>query len=125
MQERFGSVVMDEAHLMAALRYVSLNPVRAGLAARPEDWPWSSVRAHLGLGDDGLTGTAPVSARVPRFADLLMTPADDPAFGALRRAEGHGRPLSSADFARALETRLARPILPRKRGRKPKLEVRK
>jgi putative transposase len=77
------------------------------------------MRAHLGLGDDGLTETAPVAARVPRFADLLTAPADDPAFGALRRAEGHGRLLGSTDFARALETRLARPILPRKPGRKP------
>lgn len=33
-QGRFGTVAMDEAHLAAALRYVSLNPVRAGLVAR-------------------------------------------------------------------------------------------
>jgi putative transposase len=46
-QGRFGSVAMDEAHLFAAARYVALNPVRAGLATRAEDWPWSSARAHL------------------------------------------------------------------------------
>src|SRR6202007_1096038 len=46
-QGRFGSVVMDEAHLAAAVRYVSLNPVRARLAARAPDWRWSRVRAHL------------------------------------------------------------------------------
>jgi len=33
-QGRFGSVVMDEPHLMAAARYVEMNPVRAGLVAR-------------------------------------------------------------------------------------------
>jgi hypothetical protein len=43
-QGRFGSVLMDEQHLLAGVRYVSLNPVRACLAARAEDWPWSSVR---------------------------------------------------------------------------------
>jgi putative transposase len=37
-QGRFSSVAMDEAHLHAALRYVALNPVRALLVARPEDW---------------------------------------------------------------------------------------
>ena len=37
VQERFGSVVMDEAHLMAGLRYVALNPVRARLVAKAED----------------------------------------------------------------------------------------
>jgi len=46
-QRRFSSVVMDDSHLRAAVCYVSLNPVRAGLVARAEDWPWSSVRAHL------------------------------------------------------------------------------
>jgi len=46
-QSRFSSVAMDEAHLVAAARYVSLNPVRAPLPARARDWPWSSVRAHL------------------------------------------------------------------------------
>jgi REP-associated tyrosine transposase len=46
-QARFSSVVMDEDHLMAAARYVALNPVRAKLVATPEDWPWSSVGAHL------------------------------------------------------------------------------
>jgi putative transposase len=37
-QSRFSSVAMDEAHLMAAVCYVSLNPVRARLVARAEDW---------------------------------------------------------------------------------------
>jgi putative transposase len=45
-QGRFGSVVMDEAHLVAAVRYVSLNPVRARLVARARDWRWSSVVAR-------------------------------------------------------------------------------
>lgn len=43
---------MDDAHIKAAERYVGLNPVRAGLAARAEDWPWSSARAHLAGVDD-------------------------------------------------------------------------
>jgi REP element-mobilizing transposase RayT len=38
-----------DAHLLAACRYVVLNPVRAQLCARPEDWPWSSYRACAGL----------------------------------------------------------------------------
>ncbi|MCG2642894.1 MULTISPECIES: transposase [Bradyrhizobium] len=54
-QGRFGAVVMDEQHLAAALRYVSLNPVRARLVQRAQDWRWSSTRAHLRGRDDGLT----------------------------------------------------------------------
>ena len=41
-QGRFGAVVMDEPHLLAAVRYIALNPVVAGLVSRAEDWPWSS-----------------------------------------------------------------------------------
>src|SRR5277367_4942885 len=43
-QSRFASVVLDDTHLVRAVRYVSMNPVRAGLVARPEEWKWSSVR---------------------------------------------------------------------------------
>jgi putative transposase len=53
-QSRYGSVVMDEDRLLAAARYVALNPVRARLASRAQDWRWSSVRAHLVGRDDGL-----------------------------------------------------------------------
>src|SRR5277367_1716111 len=52
-QGRFASVPMDEPHLLACARYVELNPVRARLAGRAEDWPWSSVHAHLAGRDDG------------------------------------------------------------------------
>ena len=45
-QNRYFSCPLDESHLIAALRYTDLNPVRAGLAARPWDWPWSSARTH-------------------------------------------------------------------------------
>ena len=46
-QSRFASVALDHTHLMRAVRYVSLNPVRARFVSRAEDWRWSSVRAHL------------------------------------------------------------------------------
>ena len=57
---RFASVAMDEAHLLAAVRYVAMNPVRARLVARAraQDWRWSSVRAHLAGADDGLVTVA-------------------------------------------------------------------
>jgi putative transposase len=44
---------MDESHLISAVCYVSLNPVRARLVAQAEGWPWSSVRAHINGADDG------------------------------------------------------------------------
>lgn len=119
-QSRFASVVMDDAHLITGVRYVSLNPVRARLVARAEDWPWSSVRAHLSARDDMLVTVKPVLDLVGNFAHLLVPgPADEAAFAAVRRAEGTGRPLANADFVSELERILGRPIARRAPG--PKL----
>jgi putative transposase len=47
---RYQSVLIEsEAHFLELGRYLPFNPVRAGLCARPEDWPWSSYPALLGL----------------------------------------------------------------------------
>lgn len=70
-QGRFGAVAMDEAHLVHAARYVALNPVRAGLADRAEQWPWSSARAHLDSRDDVLVNVRPLLDRVGDFAGFL------------------------------------------------------
>jgi putative transposase len=43
--ERFASwAIEDEEHLENTVRYVLMNPVRAGLCERPEEWPWSGSR---------------------------------------------------------------------------------
>ena len=118
-QSRFSSVVMDEAHLITAARFVSLNPVRARLATRAEDWPWSSARAHLAGADDGLVKVAPLLERIDDIALFLSdTTADEIAFTALRAAELTGRPAGDANFIAALERRLGRALAPRRRGRK-------
>ena len=41
--------VTSDHQLVAACRYLALNPVAAGLVDDPLDWPWSSARAHAGL----------------------------------------------------------------------------
>lgn len=118
-QSRFASVPMDEAHTIAAVRYVSLNPVRARLVARAEDWPWSSVRAHLSACDDGLVRVQPVLQRVGDFPALIDPErSDSEAFRAIRDAEKSGRPLATADFVADLERLLGRPIARRAPGRK-------
>jgi putative transposase len=120
-QNRFGSVVMDEAHLVTGARYVSLNPVRARLVTRAQDWPWSSVRAHLSGEDDGLVIVRPLLDRVGDFRALLQPDArDEASFATLRRSETTGRPLAAEDFVRDLERRLGRPVAKRAPGRKPR-----
>ena len=119
-QSRFASVAMDEAHLIAAVRYISLNPVRARLVLRAEDWAWSSVRAHLKRADDGLVSVAPVLARVANFPSLLAD-ASDTGFSALRAAESSGRPLGNDEFIAGLERILGRRIAKRAPGRKARV----
>jgi REP-associated tyrosine transposase len=47
---RYRSILIeDERYLLAVCRYIVLNPIRAGICAHLEDWPWSSYRATAGL----------------------------------------------------------------------------
>ena len=102
-QGRFGCVAMDDEHTCAALRYVALNPVRAGLVASAHDWPWSSARAQLGIVADGITCVERTCERIGDFAALLATAEDAEAIARLRRAERVGRPIGSAMFLEGLE----------------------
>lgn len=49
-ERRFAAKLVEtEDHLFESIRYIDLNPVRAGVCASPADWPWSSYRAMVGL----------------------------------------------------------------------------
>jgi REP element-mobilizing transposase RayT len=49
-QGRYRGILCDQAsHLLELLRYIHLNPVRAGLVEMAHAWPWSSLSAYLGL----------------------------------------------------------------------------
>ncbi len=122
-QSRYGSVAMDEEHLMAAARYVALNPVRARLVARAQDWRWSSVGAHLAGKDAGqgdcIVATAPILQRCAgRFADLIDAEPDARHMAALRGAETIGRPLGSERFLDEIAALTGRDARPAKRGPK-------
>jgi putative transposase len=105
-QSRFSSVAMEESYLIAAVRHVSLKPVRARLARKAEDSAWSSVRAHLTRQDDEWISVTPVRNRVDRFAALFESDSHDAAFRAPRSSEASGRPLGNAGFIADLERSL-------------------
>ena len=119
-QGRFASFVMDERHLLAAARYVELNPLRAGLVRRAADWPWSSARAHLAGHDDALVAVAPLLERVPDWRGFLAGGLEEEALEALRRHTRTGRPLGNPAFLARLEARLGRRLRPGKPGPRPK-----
>jgi putative transposase len=63
-QGRFGErLCANDTYFETLLAYIHLNPVKAGLIDRPEDWPWSG---HRGL----LSGTDPLIDR-QRVLDKL------------------------------------------------------
>ena len=120
-QGRFASFIMDEPHLLAAARYVELNPVRAKLANSAEEWPWSSARAHLLGRDDRLTKVAPLLAMVADWRGFLDSAIREEELTNLREHGRTGRPLGSATFIERLEARVGRVLKPQKGGRPPKL----
>jgi putative transposase len=117
-QGRFGSFPMDGAHALACARYIELNPVRAALVKKAEDWRWSSARAHLsGLADVLVKNTKPLRD-AGQWASLLKLGTGDADL--IRRHERTGRPLGSPSFLDKLETTLERKLKPQKPGRKRK-----
>jgi putative transposase len=70
-QGRYGAVrVRSDAQLWTVLRYLGLNPVEAGLCARPAEWAWGSYGA--------LCGDAPVWLDEERLLELLSGNGGDP-----------------------------------------------
>jgi putative transposase len=122
-QNRYFSCPLDKPHQWEALRYIELNPVRAGLVAAPELWPWSSARAHLGRGDPGAVVDM-VEWRAVWSPDTWEIALAEGVTNAalverIRQATRTGRPLGTDRFVKEAETFSGRRLRPNKRG--PKL----
>ena len=120
-QGRCASCVMDKRYLLACARYVEMNPVRAGLVKKPEDWRWSSASAHMSGRDDQLVRTAPLlQITGGAWEDFLHVTVREEEIRKMQIHEQTGRPLGGACFVEGLENALGRFLKPRKAGRKPK-----
>jgi putative transposase len=102
-QERFHSFVMDERHLMATVRYVELNPVRAALCADPQDWRWSSVQAHLLGRDNTVVTVEPMLRRVKDWSDYLSVADEAGSWDRIRMHSRTGRPAGTRSFLERIE----------------------
>ncbi|WP_292536361.1 hypothetical protein [Mesorhizobium sp.] len=112
---------MDEDHLLSAVRYVGLNPVRAGLVKHAADWPWSSARAHQTDEPDGVADLRPMKDRLPSSTGLFdLLDTDAAAFDALRKAESIGRPVGNDAFLDRIAEQIGKAVKPGKRGRRRK-----
>lgn len=122
-QERFASYVMDETHLLAAARYVELNPVRARIVSDPGAYPWSSAAAHLRDEEDTLLKDQSLRALVPEWQGFLEGGLTETEQRCLEKHSRTGRPMGSDTFIATLETRLGRYFRLNKPGRKARLPV--
>jgi len=123
-QGRFSSFVMDNKYLLTAVRYAAMNPVKAGLAKRPEHYRWSSTAAYLSGKDDPLVKVCGLNKMVDDWPKFFEEAVDSVLAERLRRHEQTGRPLGSENFVVKLEKILDRMLRPKKAGR-PKNRIRK
>jgi len=120
-QGRFSSFLMDERYLLAATRYVELNPVKAGMVSTPEEYQWSSARAHMEGKDDALVTVKPLLDLVGNWRQFLCGDVSNDEYDLLQRHERTGRHLGGIQFMERLESRLDRMLIPQKGGRPKKL----
>jgi putative transposase len=116
-QGRFNSFPMDEPHLLAALRYVHLNPLRARIVEQLDDWPYSSYNAHMRGGDD-LVDVYALQKHVNDWRRFLQEGISDQVLKKLRSHSRTGRPLGSKSFINKIEKLLGRRVRPGKTGRR-------
>jgi len=120
-QGRFFSSALDEAYLWAALRYVELNPVRAKMARRAENYTWSSAAAHCGIRRDPLLTSkqhwAKQIASRPDWSTWLAEGECADERDILRRHVERGLPCGKESFIDSLEHKAGQALRWRARGR--------
>ena len=112
-QNRFFSCPLSEQHLGIALRYVEANPVRAGLAQRPEDYRWSSAAVHLGYGGADPSGVLDLgfwerAGAAGTWREMHASRDGEHQLNLLRRCTYAGRPFGDEDFVVRLEEHFQR-----------------
>lgn len=120
-----AAIVQPGAATLDAMLFVELQPVQAGLVQQAAEYPWSSVRHHLGQWRD------PVVTDNTAYWQLGNTPFDrEQAYrlclaeglpaarsAALGRAAQRGSAVGEVPFLAQLQHDIGRPVLPRRRGR--------
>jgi len=120
-----STLIQTDRYLLACMAYIDLNPVRAGMVAQPQDYPWSSHAHYVGLHADGLIsphalywdlGNTPF-AREAAYADLVRAGIDVAQQRAMTEATLQGWALGEADFVSDLQTKTQRRVTKKAAGR--------
>lgn len=122
-QGRFKAFPIEQdEHLLTVLRYIELNPVRAHLVARAEDWRWSSARAWC----EGTSAAALQVGPVPRPEPWLAWVNDDVAdsqIEQIRTSVNRGTPYGSLGWVERVARKLGLEASLHPLGRPRKLEM--
>lgn len=124
---RYRATLIDsERYLLACYRYVELNPVRAGIVCRPEDYAWSSHRANALGGTDALVtaherysvlGADPVSRR-GAYRALFENALDEATLRMIRETTNKAWALGNDRFREHIKRLVHRRTEPLPRGGK-------
>jgi putative transposase len=121
-QGRFLSCPLDRKHLFAAVRYIERNPVRAGLVGKPEDYMWSSARAHIYKTNDILLSDTVFIEQIDNWREYLQSENELETDTMIRENTLAGRPLGNDQFINELEQLTGRKLIKMKPGPKTKIE---
>jgi putative transposase len=124
-QGRFYSCILDEPYLMAAVRYIERNPVRAKMVEKPWEWKWSSAAAHIGQGDgkirlERLNFLTDIS--VQEWKQFIDSEEVEEELKVIRQHTMTGHPLGTVPFVTRISQILGRTLRALPRGR-PKKET--
>jgi len=113
---RFKSYPMDNNHLVAAMRYVERNPVKAGMVERADEYMFSSARYHVGKRrSDPIVQDYDIG--IQKWGEFLLADNDPGRNKELEGSLNTGRPLGDRHFVEKLEATTKRLFTPNKRGR--------
>lgn len=123
-----SSVVDHDEYLLACSRYIELNPVRAGIVAVPEEYPWSSCRYRLGLDvcdwldlDTAYLALGATEAeRRRQYREVLRAAIPRGQSDLIREAAQRGQLTGGETFAREVALIIGRRMERRGQGRPPK-----
>lgn len=123
-----ASLVSDEQYLVACMRYIELNPVRADMVNSPSEYPWSSYHGNALGYADSLISPHPVylalakkeHARLAAYKAMFSTDVDDKDILDIRKAVQTGTPLGNVYFREKIEKKLGWKVGYNRRGRPKK-----
>jgi putative transposase len=121
-QERPFSCVLDQSHLVHAVRYVEQNPVRARMVKQASDYPWSSAAAHCSGSVDPWLDLETPQFEVGDWREWLNAVTNEEADRFIRECTATGRPCGDDHFVKQIEEVTDRDFTRRKPGPKPKIK---